>query len=156
MLPAPQVERALARAEALAIVDVPALLKASHRRPGAKVVSTLLADWDPPFTRSELEERLLAVVTEAGLERPEVNARLLGFEVDLLWRAHRVVAEADGHAFHGSRAQVELDRRRDAVLAANGYRVLRFTWRQVTRRPREVTEALSAAALLSPRTAWRP
>ncbi len=145
VLPAGRVERALARAEALGIVDVPTLLRCARRRPGATVLRALLADWKPPNTRSELEHRLVELIRTAGLQAPEVNARLLGFEVDLLWRSALVVAEGDGHGFHGSRAQVERDRRRDAVLAAHGYRVLRFTWRQATRRPDEVISALKGA-----------
>ncbi|HEY5143840.1 MAG TPA: DUF559 domain-containing protein [Solirubrobacteraceae bacterium] len=141
----PRLERVLARAEALELVDVPTLLACAHHRPGAAALRALLADWIPSLTRSELEDRLLAVVLGASLPRPEVNARLSGYEVDLLWRSARVVAEADGHGYHGSRAQVERDRRRDAVLTARGYRVLRFTWQQVTRRPGEVLRALGAA-----------
>ncbi len=140
-----RIERLLARAEALEIVDVPKLLTCAHRRPGVIALRALLEDWAPSITRSELEDRLLMLTLDAGLQRPEVNARLHGYEVDLLWRRSRVVAEADGHGFHNSRAQVERDRRRDAVLAARGYRVLRFTWQQVTRRPGEVSGALSAA-----------
>jgi very-short-patch-repair endonuclease len=137
--------RVLARAEALELVDVPTLLRCAHRRPGAVALRSLLADWAPSVTRTELEDRLLMVVLKAGLPRPEVNARLHGYEVDLLWRGARIVAEADGHAFHASRAQIERDRRREAVLAAHGHRVLRFTWQQVTRRPAEVVRALRAA-----------
>jgi very-short-patch-repair endonuclease len=40
---------------------------------------------------------------------------------------------------------MERDRRRDAVLARSSHRVLRFTHRQVRRRPTEVTTAIRAA-----------
>lgn len=140
-----RVERALSRAEALGLVDVPSLLNAIRHRTGAPVVRALLEEWTPRLSRSELEERLLGLIVSAGLPRPQVNTRVAGFEVDLCWRAARLVVEADGHAFHGSTAQIERDRRREAVLAARGFAVLRFTWRQATQRPHEVTSAIESA-----------
>jgi very-short-patch-repair endonuclease len=56
------------------------------------------------------------------------------------------VAEVDGDASHSSRAAFERDRVRDAALQAAGYRVLRVTWRELTRRPEAV--AVRVAALL--------
>jgi len=138
-------ERTIARAEAMRLLDVPTLLDAVAHRPGAPAVRRILADWVPSLTRSELEDRMLDLLDAAGLPRPEVNARVGRFEVDLVWRAARLVAETDGHAFHGSRRQVERDRHRDAVLTAAGYRVLRFTWKQVVDRPDEVVRAVATA-----------
>ncbi len=140
-----RLERAIAVAEARAIVDVDLLLACARHRPGARAIRSLLAEWTPGVTRSELENRLLALIGASHLPPPEVNAMAEGFEVDLLWRAAHVVVEADGHAFHGSRSRVERDRTRDAALAAAGYVVLRFTWRQVTRRPETVIRAVRAA-----------
>ena len=59
-----------------------------------------------------------------------------------------MIAEVDGWAAHGHRAAFERDRARDAALAALGYAVLRFTWRQVAREP--IVVAARLAALLSP------
>ena len=70
--------------------------------------------------------------------RPAVNVQLGRFEVDLLWREHRLVVELDGYASHGTRAAFERDRSRDAELAAAGLRIVRFTWRQVARDPAAV------------------
>jgi very-short-patch-repair endonuclease len=55
--------------------------------------------------------------------------------VDLLWPERQLVVELDGFAFHVSPIAFERDPRRDADLQARGFRVLRFTWRQVTREP---------------------
>jgi very-short-patch-repair endonuclease len=57
----------------------------------------------------------------------------------------RLVIEIDGAEFHTSVEQFEEDRRRDAVLSALGYRVLRFSYRQVERRWPEVEAAINAA-----------
>ena len=57
----------------------------------------------------------------------------------------RLVVEVDGQEFHSSPEQFESDRRRDALLSALGYRVLRFSYRQVMGRWDEVDLAVRAA-----------
>ena len=54
-----------------------------------------------------------------------------GDEVDFFWRAQRLIIETDGHATHGTRPAFEQDRARDARLTVLGYRVVRFTHRQL-------------------------
>ncbi len=44
--------------------------------------------------------------------------------------------------YHGHRAAFEADRARDASLQSLGYRVLRFTYRQVRNEPSQVASAL--------------
>jgi very-short-patch-repair endonuclease len=122
-------------------------------RAGAAALRDVLERADEPsLTRSEAERRLLELVRRARLPAPTTNARAGRFEVDLLWPEHRLVVEVDGFAFHGTRAAFERDRRRDAELQALGYRVLRITWRQLTREP-EAVIALIAAALSAARSA---
>lgn len=148
VVPLRSLARAVERAELLQLLDTKDLLAASDGRPGGAAVRRVLATWAPAPTRSELEDRLLRLVADAGLPRPEVNVRVAGFEVDMLWREARVVVEADGMLFHASRAAMERDRRRDAVLAGHRINVLRFTWTQVYRRSAEVERAIRIA--LSP------
>jgi very-short-patch-repair endonuclease len=99
-------------------------------------------------TRSELEERFLALVRQAGLPEPEVNQRVAGYEVDFLWRAEWRVIEADGHAYHSTRQATTRDRRKDDDLEAAGFRVTRFTADQILHDPTDtllrVTRALNA------------
>jgi very-short-patch-repair endonuclease len=105
-------------------------------RRGIGRLKKLLEDADPPtLTRSEAEERFLALVRAAGLPAPEVNVRVRGHEVDFLWRDQGLVVEVDGFQFHSTRAAFERDRRRDAELQSAGLRVLRVTWRQVVEAP---------------------
>jgi very-short-patch-repair endonuclease len=57
--------------------------------------------------------------------------------------------ETDGRAAHGTRRAFEHDRRRDQQLMLAGWRVIRVTWRQLTREPEELArtvQALLAAA----------
>jgi very-short-patch-repair endonuclease len=98
---------------------------------------------EPGLTRSEGERRLRRLIRVARLPRPVTNTRVAGWEVDLLWREQRLVVEVDGFAFHGSRHAFERDRRRDADLLAAGYRVVRFTWRQIKYEPEAVVARLA-------------
>ena len=100
------------------------------------------------FTRSEAEERFLALIRDAGLPTPLVNVHRHGFEIDFLWpRDGRrdVAVEIDGYEFHGGRAAFERDRRRDGILRAAGIDVLRFTWRRLTRESHAVVAEVAAA-----------
>jgi very-short-patch-repair endonuclease len=109
---------------------------------GARALRHALLD-EPALTRSEAERLLRTLIRQARLPRPETNVRVEGHEVDCLWRSRRLVVEVDGYAYHGSRAAFERDRRRDAGLATAGYRVVRFTWRQLTHEPHGVVARLA-------------
>jgi hypothetical protein len=142
-------ERALDEAEFLSLISDSALAEALERnrgRTGAARLAACLRRHEPGSTRtrSELEECFLALTRGAGLPPPEVNASLGPYEIDFLWRDHRVAVETDGGASHARPAARERDARRDAWLAANHHECLRFTWRQVTERPEEVLGALRA------------
>jgi very-short-patch-repair endonuclease len=86
-------------------------------------------------TRSELEERFLALVRRGGLPEPQVNARVAGYEVDFLWSGSKRVIEVDGFAYHSTRQATSRDRRKDDDLEAAGYRVTRFTADQILHDP---------------------
>ena len=134
------------RSDLLAAVD-----RAGRGRRGcARLAEILGRDRRPTLTRSEAEERLLALIADAKLPRPEVNVRVRGHEVDLLWRGCGLVIEVDGYAFHSTRAAFERDRVRDADLHAGGLRVLRVTWRQIVDEPYalivRVAQALARAS----------
>ena len=138
-------ERVCHRAQVLRVLDATAVRVSGIR--GARALRAALATLeahDPQITRRELEERFPALVTRAGLSRPLVNARVAGHEVDFLWPDHRLVVETDGAATHLTATAFEHDRRRDAELLLAGYRVVRFTWRQVTERADTVARTLSA------------
>lgn len=114
-------------------------------RPGIRKFARIVGSPDEPsFTRSEAERRLVELVRAADLPRPRTNARVAGHEVDALWAAQRLVVEVDGWTYHGTREAFERDRRRDGRLLVAGYRVLRITWRQLTREPAKVTAMLGA------------
>jgi len=68
----------------------------------------------------------------------------------------RGVNETDGYDTHSRRQAFEDDRARDADLIAQGYTVMRFTWRQITRRPYLVAARLAAALALHASTPVAP
>jgi len=125
-----RVQRRLSERELIAAID------RCPGRSGAGKVRALLTDASgPAMTRSQAERLMVGLLSEAGLQRPAVNARLLGFEVDFLWNQARLVVEVDGYGFHAHRSAFERDRARDQTLVAAGYRVIRVTWRQLTDQP---------------------
>jgi very-short-patch-repair endonuclease len=102
------------------------------------------------LTRSELERIFRGICRRHRLPQPEINARAGPYEVDFLWRDQRVIVETDSWRHHGDRTAFERDRARDAALQSLGFRVLRFTHRQL----REDRSAVLAALhdLLSQRS----
>ncbi|MEK9501835.1 type IV toxin-antitoxin system AbiEi family antitoxin domain-containing protein [Gaopeijia maritima] len=104
------------------------------------------------FTRSEAEARFLGLIRTADLPVPDTNVLLGPYELDAVWPRERVVVEVDGYAFHRSRDQFEADRRKDAWLTARGYRVIRVTWRQMTRHPTRTAVVVGRALEAAKRT----
>jgi very-short-patch-repair endonuclease len=143
-------ERLLDQAENARLTDVPSLVALARAHTGHRGASRLLealTSHTPgtTMTRSELEERFLAQCDDSGLPRPRVNVRVEDLEVDFLYAGQGVIVETDGWQYHRTREQFERDRHRDAMLTRAGYRILRFTHRQLTRDAGVVAATLSAA-----------
>jgi predicted amidohydrolase len=147
-----ELERAIDRAEQSRILDMRAiddvLARADGRR-GTRMLAAVLHDHraGSTLTRSELEECFLALCRRAGLPPDGVNAWIAdpdggGAEGDFVWRAQRLIVEVDGRDVHATRRAFESDRRRDQRLMLLGWRVVRFTWRQVMFEPAYVERTL--------------
>ena len=106
--------------------SMPELLDRHGGRAGVKRLKVL---WNEPTvrTRSEFEAEVLRAVETAGLPPPETNQVIEGYEVDLVWREARVIAEVDTYMTHGNRFAFERDRERDRALQLAGWRVVRVT-----------------------------
>jgi very-short-patch-repair endonuclease len=142
-----RLERAIDEADRLRLIvadDLIELLRRHRGHPGARPLRGLLARHrvGSTLTRSELEERFLALCKQRHLPQPEVNVPLLDYVVDFLWRDAKLVVEVDGHASHRTPRAFQADRDRDGRLAVAGYRVVRFTWFDVTRRPAVVVDRI--------------
>lgn len=140
VVPRRQVERALNEVEVRGLTDhlsVPDLLARYPRRQGTVVLRALLDEGavERGVTKSDLEERFVSLVDRNGLPRPRLNADVAVagrfFSPDCLWMDERLIVELDGRAVHGTRRAFEADRERDRLLMADGWRVMRVTWRQL-------------------------
>lgn len=65
-------------------------------------------------------------------------------ELDFAFVPERLDVEADGFGEHGRRGGFESDRERDAELKSLGWEVLRFSWRQLKRKPEWVLDKVRA------------
>jgi hypothetical protein len=138
---------------------------AARGRSGTAAMRSILdergEDDIPPA--SELERRARRLFAEGGIPTPEFEVDLgdagwIG-RVDCVWRDARLVVELDGRRFHGGATARDADRDRDNRLMAAGWRVLRFTWEDITKRPHWVLDTLRRAlGLASPgsRREWSP
>jgi hypothetical protein len=96
-------------------------------------------------TRSALEVVFFELCERHELPLPLVNVRLEGFLVDAFWPAKRLVVEVDGGQAHGTPARVARDRANELALRGAGYRVIRYSWWQVTEQPELVATDLRSA-----------
>ncbi len=157
-----RLERAVHEAEVLRLTDrlsLPERMARYPRRPGEPDLRRALAA-PLQITRDELEKLFLHLLTQHEIDPPRTNALVTvsttrTFEVDCLWERERLTIELDGRAAHDTAQAFERDRERDRLLQLAGWRVARFTWRQVTERPGEVaaqTRGLLVLAALPSRT----
>jgi very-short-patch-repair endonuclease len=126
---------------------VEALDRTRKNHPGAARLRACL-DHDPDLllhTQSVAERVAYPLIVNAGLPRPGLNQNVEGLKVDLHWPAHKLIVEVDGFQFHASRHAFENDRRRDQILTAAGYTVIRITWLQLTNEPYRVIAAIAQA-----------
>jgi len=89
-------------------------------------------------TASELEDRFLSLVREAGLPEPvrQVNAgddRAWIGRVDFAYPEARLIIELDGRKTHTAQLDLEADQARDSRLIAAGWRPMRVRHRRLTR-----------------------
>lgn len=110
-----------------------------HGTPQLKRIADLGADG----ALSQAEVLMQELLRRANLTGWIANAPvhdeqgLIGL-IDLLFEQARLAVEIDGWRAHQSHAAFVADRRRGNRLAAAGYRVLHFTWPDLTERPNEV------------------
>ena len=128
-----------------------------HERPTPPLAWAAFVDSVPVIHRPML--RLVDGICESGAEglfwfrmqpfglsfRRQVSIAGVG-RVDFMI-GKRLIVEVDGATYHTDPEQFEKDRHRDAVLSRLGYRVLRFSYLQVTENWPEVEAAVIGAIL---------
>src|SRR3954465_5528955 len=121
-------------------------LDANPGRRGARAFTAELNKRAPrASTRSTLEDEFLALCRSHGIEEPEANVPIDGYEVDFLWRAAKVVVEVDSMRYHHTLTAFHDDRAKANALTAACYRVFRFTDRQIQLEPETVASRLRTA-----------
>jgi hypothetical protein len=129
----------------LDFADLARLLDRYAGRPGTPALLAALERYMGGDARSELEEIIGGLCAGRGIPRPQENVVVLGRVRDFYWPQARLVVEADSYAWHRSPDAMADDRERDVELTLAGFRGLRFTWSQATRRPRYVERAIVTA-----------
>lgn len=140
-------EDVIERMDRLSLFDLVAVrrcLDAHPRQNGAPKLRMVLERLAGTDTRSPLEVALLQLCDDYNLPTPRANTLVAGFLVDFHWPGTDLIVETDGFAFHRTRHAFDADRERDQALALAGYRVIRFTHEQVTRKRRETARRLRA------------
>ena len=125
-------------------------------RPGTARFRELLEDVAPGLVvpESVMEEKMLALLSEGGLPKPTLQMPLpwrspTKGRVDFAYEDARVIVECDGRRWHTTMEAFERDRRRDNLAQLNGWRVLRFTWNDLTETPARVVYQISQALRLA-------
>jgi uncharacterized protein DUF559 len=141
-------EAVVERMDRLSLFDLVAVrrcLDAHPRQSGAprlRAVLERLAGADVADTRSALEVAFLQLCDDHDLPTPLTNTVVAGFLVDFFWPDQNLIVETDGFAFHRTPTAFDADHDRDQQLTLAGYRVVRFTYNQVTRSRRETARLL--------------
>jgi very-short-patch-repair endonuclease len=120
--------RAITEAEYQGRFDLTALNAVVENNPGRRGAKLMEAAGARMHrTRSPLEDRFLALLELWGVEEPETNVWIDGYEVDFVWTRAGLVVELDGVAAHTTRAALNADRLRDRRLWRRGLRTMRLT-----------------------------
>lgn len=105
---------------------------------------------------SLLEVRFARLLRERGVpaavyqHRVRIPGRRHQVRVDFAYPEVMLAIEVDGFRYHSTPEQIAADEARQAALEALGWKVIRFTWTQIVRRPawvaRQILAELAIAA----------
>jgi hypothetical protein len=119
------------------------------RRPRRSKLRTVLGhDGGTGRPHTWLERETLALFERADGPVPRMQVELTAggqvARVDGCFDEHRLVVEVAGHRTHSTRRQRQADNERRLRLEQAGYRVLEFTYEDVTERPQYVLDVVYA------------
>lgn len=111
----------------LDLVELTSALDRSRGRKGIAKLRNVVEQWMPAtlMSRSGLEVEVADVCREQGIPDPIINDFVCGHEVDIQFEGSKILVEADGGAFHRSRADRHRDYTKMLDLLAAGFTVLR-------------------------------
>ena len=128
-------------------------------RPGSGVLRAIVAARDPSTTiDSDAETLLFEALRRGRVPLPTtqfwVTTRRRRCRIDFAYPDARLAIEVDGWTDHGTREAFESDRARQNELVELGWKVVRFTWLQLTTQPVDVAITVAMALGLVP-SRWR-
>lgn len=137
------------RRRLITLDGVYAAVKGSAQRHGIGRAWAVLADVGRN-AHSEGEVRMHRLLRDGSLAGWTANVPVYDAQgqigvVDVLFDRAKLVLEIDGFAFHSGVVEFQRDRTRHNRLVAAGYRVLHFTWHDLTREPQRVLAEVNAA-----------
>lgn len=140
---------------AVSLLDASAIaaaLRTARGWPGVRRARDVLALADRR-AESALESLTRLALHDDGFPLPELQVWIPGtsYRVDLFWRAHRLILEADGLAKYTG-TELRREKRRELQLRALGYRVERVGWSDVVHEWPRTRSWLRAALQLPGRT----
>jgi hypothetical protein len=122
---------------------------ATRGKPGVGALRKVLGVRLPGPERGTALERLGArVLVDGGLPEPEYEFPTPWSSeqrFDAAYPKHRLAIEWDSKRWHTQLDAFGRDRQRDRLAVLRGWRVLRFTWDDLTERPEEVVATVRAA-----------
>lgn len=122
--------------------------KGRHGSPAARRLLRAAEDG----ARSEAERLLVKLLREAGFTGWKTNHPVGGYKVDVAFVRGNVAIEVDGWAFHTDSEVFQVDRNRQNAIALLSWKVLRFTWLDLTAYPKRVIAEIAAATGQIPST----
>lgn len=124
------------------------ILDACARWPGVRQARRVV-EFADERAGSPLESVARVTFDQAGLDPPELQATVFTpsgtFLVDFLWRARKVIAEADGLVKYNGRSDAIKQLERDRQLRDAGFQVVHFTWKELVGTPGLVLSRIRAA-----------
>jgi predicted transcriptional regulator of viral defense system len=125
-------------------------------RPGSGRLQVVLRELTGDDLDSVAESEFLELLRTAGVPMPALQHVVRDLHgdfvarVDMAWPDARIIAEVDGYSSHSEPRAFETDRSRGNVLLLMGWKVLRFTPKEVRRHPEDVAAAMCAALARPP------
>ncbi len=113
------------------------------------LLGTALEGYVEDLSRSPLEDDYRPWAKRYGVPDADYNTRLGKYEVDVYYRAERLIVELDGWPFHRTKKAFEDDRERDAYMLARGVATVRITRERLENAP--ASEAQRLLAILESR-----
>lgn len=161
VVPPARLEIAMDSALRRRLVTLPELrltlsLNARRGRRGVRSFRAALAVRDDSYVppHSPLERKLARLIQEAALPDPLrqypviENGREI-YRIDFAYPDQMLAIEVDGWEHHSDRISWSKDRRRGNVLTMRGWRVLHFTYEDITKDPLGVIQAVREALFLT-------